>query len=296
MLKNLSLKNNKTSTTKLQTKKNDISVSKSIDRIIKHGEVNRNNNNVLNMLKANFQKSISSKNSVNLYKPVKQNTRSTNESSLYRLNTFTNKNFSKENLYTETTYLNTIETTDRNFILPNKIKQKVSNIRLYSKPKLKGSLISDQFKNLSINKLRTSENISSQIRPKKNNPTVKSMYDVKKVINLKLNLKVEPVCKPVKNLSLLKKKTTNTKHNDYKKICEYENRQVTKEREECYEIFNTEESEGALSVNEVKDLVKTFDFRDIKENTLFGEKNEKIYNTNRRDKYYEYFFRGIIDK
>jgi hypothetical protein len=269
MLKNLYLQNSKKPITKPQAKNNNISVSKSIDKILKHSD----KPSVLNVFRANFQKSISPKNSINIYNKPKQNTRATNESSLLRLNTFSNKNFSKEQLYTETTYLNTIETTDR-IVLPNKIKQKVSNIRLYSKPKLTGSLIGDQFKN---------------IITRKNNPTVKSMYDVKKIINLKLNLKDDNT--KIKNVSILKKKPT--KHEDYKKLCEYENRQITQEREECYEVFNTQESEGALSVNEVKDLVKVFDFRDTIDNTLFGHKAEKTYNSTRRDKYYDYFFRGI---
>jgi hypothetical protein len=275
MLKNLYLQNNKKSSTKATTKTNNVSVSKSIDKLIKRPDVNKSNNSVLNMFKANFN---NPKNYLNLYsnKLTKQNTRiTTNENNLQRLNTFSNKNKSKEQLFTETNYVNTVETTDRNFMIPNKLKQKVSNIRLYSKPKFGGSLISDQFKSMNINvnnynninnintiRLKTNESISEPIRIKKNNH--QSMYDVKKVANL--NRKAITKNKP--------KEPVRTEYH-----------------------LPTEESEGALSVNEVKDLVKVFDFRNYtkEDNSLFSIEAEKIYTSTRRDKYYDYFFRGVID-
>ena len=320
MLKNITLKSKKeiTNIPKLSSKKSDSQTfSKSIDtknpkNLLRNNILNFNSNsNVLKLItKSNLASSVSPRksyrnnvdkknfNSINIfnsYNPISQ-----------RTNIYNNKNFSREIINTETTYINTdIINSEREIKLPENIKNKVSNIRLYSKPRFKTTLINEPIKPLEKFKLNTinlNQNLNKQSIKQKKNNTVKSLSDINKnvVKPIQKNNPKDQIKFNVNNVNnknrIFKKPIITKKHFDYQNLCENENRPNYKFDKEI--VFNNsqDKSDGALSVNEVQDIIKVFEFEeiDIYDKCLFETHVEETFKY-RKDKYYDYLFKPFVD-
>jgi hypothetical protein len=271
----------------------------------------------------------------------------TTESS-QRVYTMPNKTVSKDKLtngpvLTEQSVNNVTHIHFANEIkIPSKIKDKVNNLRLYSKPnKVIENLVNNnkigKFKNLpnKNNLINKNLDFKSSFQLINNNrvPTianvkskgVKSLASfnlTKKELQLSINLnpeeKVIPRSKDKvlkdnflannknninnKNLAhqvaqLKKKKKDSSKQEQFKQT--YENEDIKSIDKSGYvSDENNNNSEDALSVGEVQDIIKSFNFdsNEYKENNLFGSKKENHFNTNLKSKYVNYLFTSVIQE
>jgi hypothetical protein len=274
---------------------------------------------LLNMIN-NINSVVSPRNSIhNFLKktlndyPAVLNTMNSNDSS-QRLYTLPNKNISRDGpILTEQSITNSMFANDLK--VPQKIKDKVNNLRLYSKPKADfskgyGKVAVGPKKlnktNFSIKtlELKTSfqykngeGNFAVISKPAK---STQSQANLEKVISTRskdfrntFNINKEKNSQ----LALLKKQKENTKHVDYKKACETElfrSIEVEKNVEVSEEHNNV--SDDALSAGEVQDIIKAFKFSDseYKEGSLFGNKKESYFNTNLRHKYVNFLFTSVL--
>jgi hypothetical protein len=313
-----------------------VSKALSTSRVGKNvSQSNRSQSSAFLNLISNINTVVSPRNSINNFLkktmndyPAVLTTMNSNNDS-HRVYTLPNKNMSRDHqgapILTEPSVSNATIAFANELKVPSKIKDKVNNLRLYSKPKAvdftkgynnKG--ITGGIKNTSINKTNFSiKNLelktSFQMKSGEGKYAVlppKSTKGGQSLANLGIKRDTTRLSKDhtlrntfvVNNtkdhLALLKKQKENTKHAEYKKLCEnelFKSLEIEK-GPEISEDNNNNVSDDALSAGEVQDIIRAFNFNDpeYKESSLFGSKKESYFNTNLKHKYVNYLFTSVI--
>jgi hypothetical protein len=284
-------------------------------RVPKNTNSNHSQSSALLHLFNNINSVVSPRNSINNFLkktvndyPTVLNTLTSNESRVF---TLPNKNISRDNngpVLTEPSISNTTITFGNDIRVPSKIKDKVNNLRLYSKPKnatleFNAKIKANNKTNFSIKTIELKTSFESKLSQLNKQKNVKSLGN----LNLKLkstdkNFKDTFVINKNNNsIGLLKKKKENTKHEEYKRVCEtdiFKSLEIEKPEKlfENSEENNNTNSDDALSAGEVQDIIKAFNFNEpeYKEGNLFGIKKENYFNTSLRHKYVNFLFTSVL--